>query len=39
VGLSGAQKAIVLAIQVIRPDIHVAKNMDDAKDWIVKQLK
>jgi hypothetical protein len=39
VGLSGAQKAIVMAIQILRPDLHVAGNMDDAKDWVVKQLK
>jgi len=39
VGLSGAQKAIVMAIQILRPDLHVAGSLDDAKDWIVKQLK
>lgn len=39
VGLSGAQKAIVMAIQLLRPDLHVAANMEDAKDWVVKQLK
>jgi len=39
VGLSGTQKAIVMAIQVIRPDIHVAGSLEDAKDWIVRQLK
>ena len=39
VGLSGAQKAIVMAIQILRPDLHVAGNMDDAKDWVVKQMK
>lgn len=39
VGLSGTQKAIVMAIQVVRPDIHVAKSMEEAKDWLSKQLK
>lgn len=39
VGLEGAQKAIVLALQVVRSDLHVAKSMEDAKDWVVKQLK
>ena len=39
VGLSGAQKAIVLAIQILRPDLHVSGSIDDAKDWIAKQLK
>jgi hypothetical protein len=39
VGLSGAQKAIVLALQIVRPDLHVAANMEDARDWVVKQLK
>lgn len=39
VGLSGAQKAIVLAIQIIRPDLHLCGSVEDAKEWIVKQLK
>jgi hypothetical protein len=39
VGLSGAQKAIVLAIQILRPDLRVAGSLDEAKDWVVKQLK
>lgn len=39
VGLSGAQKAIVLALQVIRSDIHTAANLEDAKEWVVSRLK
>ena len=39
VGLSGAQKAIVLALQIVRPDLHVAGSLEEAKDWIVKQIK
>jgi hypothetical protein len=39
IGLSGTQKAIVMAIQIIRPDIHVAPSLLEAKDWVVKQLK
>jgi hypothetical protein len=39
VGLSGTQKAIVMAIQILRPDLHVAASLEDAKDWVVKQLK
>lgn len=38
VGLSGAQKAIVMAIQLLRPDLHVAGNLEEAKDWVVKRL-
>jgi hypothetical protein len=38
VGLSGAQKAIVMAIQLIRPDLHVAGSIDEAKDWLVKRV-
>lgn len=39
VGLSGAQKAIVMALQVIRADIHVAGTVLEAKDWMEKRLK
>lgn len=39
VGLSGTQKAIVMAIQVIRPDIHVAPSLQEAKDWVVGRSK
>jgi hypothetical protein len=38
VGLSGAQKAIVMAVQLIRPDLHVAGSMEEAKDWLVKHV-
>ena len=39
VGLAGAQKAIVSAMQLLRPDIHVASNLGEASEWIAKQLK
>ena len=39
VGLSGAQKAIVMAIQVVRKDVHVAGTIVEAKDWMAKRLK
>ena len=39
VGLSGVQKAIVTAIQLIRPDLHVAGSLEEAKDWIVKRME
>ena len=39
VGLSGAQKAIVMAIQLIRPDLHVAGSLEEAKDWVVKRIE
>jgi len=39
VGLAGAQKAIVSAMQLLRPDIHVAGNPGEASEWIAKQLK
>lgn len=39
VGLSGAQKAIVTAIQLIRPDLHVAGSLEEAKDWVVKRIE
>jgi len=39
VGLSGAQKAIVMAIQLIRPDLHVAGSVDEAKDWVAKRME
>lgn len=39
VGLSGAQKAIVMAIQLIRPDLHVAGSVEEARDWIVKRME
>lgn len=39
VGLSGAQKAIVMAIQLIRPDLHVAESLQEAKDWLVKRME
>jgi len=39
VGLVGTQKVIVSAMQVIRPDIHLARSPEEAKEWIVKQLK
>ena len=39
VGLAGAQKAIVFAMQVVRPDIHLAASSDEAKEWMVKRLK
>ena len=39
IGLSGLQKAIVLAIQLIRPDTRMFENLEDAKDWIVSRLK
>jgi len=39
IGLSGLQKAIVLAIQLIRPDTRVFDSLEEAKDWIVNRLK
>jgi len=39
VGLAGAQKAIVSAMQLLRPDIHVASSSGEASEWIAKQLK
>lgn len=39
VGLAGAQKAIVSAMQLLRPDIHVASSPGEASEWIAKQLK
>lgn len=39
VGLSGAQKAIVMAIQIIRPDLHVAGSLEEAEDWLAKRIK
>lgn len=39
IGLSGLQKAIVLAIQLIRPDTRVFDGLEDAKDWIVSRLQ
>lgn len=39
VGLSGTQKPIVMALQLVRGDLHVASSLDEAKDWIVSRLK
>jgi hypothetical protein len=36
-GLSGIQKAVVQAMQFIRPDIQVASSIEAAKDWLVEQ--
>lgn len=38
VGISGTQKAIVLALQVVRSDIHFAASLDQAKDWMANRL-
>ncbi|MBN2099566.1 MAG: hypothetical protein JW753_08225 [Dehalococcoidia bacterium] len=38
IGLSGTQKAIVMAIQLVRGDIHVVGSLDEAKDWLVSRL-
>jgi hypothetical protein len=39
IGLSGTQKTIVMAIQVIRGDIHAVATLDEAKEWVVGRLK
>lgn len=39
IGLSGTQKAIVMAIQLVRGDIHVVASLDEAKDWLVSRLE
>jgi hypothetical protein len=39
IGLSGTQKTIVMAIQVIRGDIHAVGSLDEAKEWVVSRLK
>jgi hypothetical protein len=39
VGLSGTQKTIVMAIQVIRGDIHAVGSLEEAKEWVVSRLK
>lgn len=39
IGLTGAQKAIVYAMQVFRPDIHMAASLEEAEEWIVGRLK
>jgi hypothetical protein len=39
VGVSGAaQKAIFLAMQFLRPDLHTAENIEAAKNWLVSRL-
>ena len=38
VGMSGIQKAVVQAMQFLRPDIHVAPSIEDAKDWLAEQV-
>jgi hypothetical protein len=39
VGLSATQKTIVMAIQVIRGDIHAVGSLEEAKEWVVSRLK
>jgi hypothetical protein len=39
IGLSGLQKAVVMAIQLIRPDTRMFESPEEAKDWIVNRLK
>lgn len=39
IGLSGTQKTIVMAIQLIRGDIHAVGNLEEAKEWVVSRLK
>jgi hypothetical protein len=39
IGLSGTQKTIVMAIQVIRGDIHAVGSFEEAKEWVVSRLK
>jgi hypothetical protein len=38
VGMTGLQKAVVHALQFFRRDIYVAESIEDAKEWLVKQL-
>lgn len=36
VGVSGpAQKAVVMAMQFLRPDLHIAESIAMAKDWLI----
>jgi hypothetical protein len=39
IGLSGTQKTIVMAIQLIRGDIHVVGSLEEAKEWVVSRLR
>lgn len=39
IGLSGTQKTIVMAIQIIRGDIHAVGSLEEAKEWVVSRLK
>ncbi len=39
VGMSGFQKAVVLAMQYFRRDIHIAGSIEDAKEWLVAQVR
>jgi hypothetical protein len=38
VGLAGFQKAVVQALQFFRHDIYIASDLEDGKDWLVKQV-
>lgn len=39
IGLSGTQKTIVMAIQLIRGDIHAVGSIEEAKEWVVSRLR
>jgi hypothetical protein len=39
IGLSGTQKTIVMAIQLIRGDIHAVGSLEEAKEWVVSRLR
>jgi hypothetical protein len=37
VGLTGLKMAVVQAMQFLRPDLHPANSIEEAKEWLVQQ--
>jgi hypothetical protein len=36
--MSGFQRATIAGMKFFRPDLHVAENIQDAKDWLAEQM-